>query len=312
MIKTSLFAAAGWLVLGLAPAAHADDRVRLVGGCPAIAERPDCPGVPPPPPAADYPRGAQPGQCFAQVRTPPVFETYQEQIVVSPGRVESRQTPAQYEWAERRVLVSPGREVRRWVPATYRSVTDTVVVSPATTRVEHIEPVFDTVYDQVMVRPPHAEWRRTFVGPDGVLPPGAEVQPTGEVVCLVEVPAEYATVPRRVLREPGRTVETPIPAVTQTVTREVIDQPAHEVVEHVPPVFGVEKFRRLIAPARTDTVRIPPVFAQHTRQRQVSEGRLEWRQVDCDTKGAPVPPPYPPPPYPPPPYPPPPYPPPAN
>ena len=154
MIKTSLFAAAGWLLVGLAPAAHADDRVRLVGGCPAIAERPDCPGVPPPPPAADYPHGAQPGQCFAQVRTPPVFETYQEQIVVSPGRVESRQTPAQYEWAERRVLVSPGREVRRWVPATYRSVTDTVVVSPATTRVEHIEPVFDTVYDQVMVRPP--------------------------------------------------------------------------------------------------------------------------------------------------------------
>ncbi len=289
MTKACLFAAAGWLVLGLAPAAHASDKVHLVGGCPAIAERPDCPGVPAP--APDYPPNAQPGQCFARVRTPPVFETYQEQIVVSPGRVETRHAPAQYEWGERRVLVSPGREVRRTVPATYRSVTETVVISPATTRVERIEPVFDTVTEQQLVRPAHTEWRRTYVGPDGVLPPGAQVQPTGEVVCLVEVPAQYATVQRKVMREPGRTVETPVPAVTQTVTRQVIDQPAHEVVERSPPVYGVERFRRLVAPAHTETVHVPPVFAQHTRQRQVSAGGLEWRQVDCDSKGAPVPPP---------------------
>ena len=287
MTKACLFAAAGWLVLGLTPAARADDRVRLVGGCPTIAQRPDCPGVPAPTP--DYPQGAQPGQCFARVRTPPVFEAYQEQIVVSPGRVETRHVPAQYEWGERHVLVSPGHEVRRIDPATYRSVTETVVVSPATTRVERIEPVFDTVSEQQLVRPAHTEWRRTFVGPDGVLPPGAQVQPTGEVVCLVEVPAQYATVQRQVMREPGRTVETPIPAVTQTVTRQVIDQPAHEVVEHSAPVWGMERFRRLVAPARTETVRVPAQFAQHTRQRQVSAGGLEWRQVDCDPKGAPAP-----------------------
>ena len=286
MIKACLFAAAGWLALGAAPAAHADDRVRLVGGCPAIAERPDCPGVPAR--AQDYPANAEPGQCFARVRTPPRFETYQEQVVVAAGRVETRHVPAQYEWGERRVVVSPGRDVRRMIPATYRSVTETVVVSPATTRVERIEPVFDTVSEQQLMRPAHTEWRRTYVGPDGVLPPGAQVQPTGEVVCLVEVPAQYATVQHKVLREPGRTVETPIPAVTQTLTRQVIDQPAHEVVERAPPVYGVERFRRLVSPARTETVHVPAVFTSHTKQRQVSAGGLEWRQVDCDSKGAPV------------------------
>jgi hypothetical protein len=289
MTKACLFAAAGWLMLGLAPAAHASDKVRLVGGCPAIAERPDCPGLPAQ--APDYPPNARPGQCFAKVRTPPVFETYQEQIVVSPDRVETHHIPAQYEWGERRVLVSPGRERRRVVPATYRSVTETVVVSPATTRVERIAPVFDTVTEQQMVRPAHTEWRRTYVGPDGVLPPGAQVEPTGEVVCLVEVPARYAEVQRKVLREPGRTVEIPVPAVTQTVTRRVIDQPEHEVIERTPPVYGVERFRRLVSPARTETVRIPAVFASHTKQRQVSAGGLEWRQVDCDSKGAPLAPP---------------------
>lgn len=286
MSKVCFFAVAGLLAAGLAPAAHADDKVRLVGGCPAIAERADCPGAPPPP--QDYPRDAHAGQCFAQVRTAPVFESYQEQIVVSPGRVEKRHVPARYEWSERRVLVSPERTVRHLIRATYRSVTETVVVSPATTHIETIAPVYDTVSEKVMVHPAHTEWRRTYVGPDGVLPPGAYVRPTGEVVCLIEVPAEYAKVQRQVLREPGRTIETPVPAVTQLVTRQVIDQPAHEVVEQVPAVYGAEKFRRLVAGARTETVHVPPTFASHTKQRQVSEGGLEWRLVDCDTKGAPV------------------------
>jgi hypothetical protein len=127
------------------------------------------------------------------------------------------------------------------------------------------------------------------VGPDGVLPLGAHIQPTGEVVCLVEVPAEYATVQRQVLREPARTVQTPVPAVTQTVTRAVIDQPAHEVVDHVPAVYGTEKFRRLVSGPRIETVHVPPQFALHTKQREVSAGGLQWRLVDCDTHGPPTP-----------------------
>jgi hypothetical protein len=290
MSKVCFFAVAGLIAAGISPPAHAGDTVRLVGGCPSIAQRPDCPGAPAPPLSQDYPQGAAPGQCFAQVRTAPTFESYTEQVVVSPGHVERRHVPAQYAWTEHQVLLSPGHDVRRMVPATYRSVTETVVISPATTRVETIAPVYDTVSEQVMTRPAHTEWRRTFVGPDGVLPPGAHVWPTGEVVCLVEVPAQYGAVQRQVLREPGRTVETQVPAVTQTVTRQVIDRPAYEVVDHVPPVYGSEKVRRLVAPARTVTFRVAPVFALHEKQREVSAGGLEWRRVDCSVKDTPPPP----------------------
>ena len=88
MTKVFLFFAASALALAVAPASHADDRVRLAGGCPSIADRPDCPGAPvgPPPPPGGYPVGAQPGQCFAQVRVPPTYESYTEQVVVAPPR----------------------------------------------------------------------------------------------------------------------------------------------------------------------------------------------------------------------------------
>ena len=293
MIKVVLFAATGLFIVSAAPEGHAGDKVRLVGGCPSIADRPDCPSAPPPgppPPPGGYPVGAQPGQCFAQVRTPPLFESYTEQTVVSAGRVERHFAPAQYEWSERQVLIRPERAIRHVIPATYRTVTETVVIQPASVRVEHSPPVYDTVADRVLVHAAHTEWRRTFVGPNGVLPPGARVEPTGEVVCLVEVPAEYATVQRQVLRDPGHEVQIPVPAVTREVSRQVIDQPEHVDYERIPAEYGAEKVRRLARPAHTETVRVPPVFSSQVKQRLVSPGGLEWRQVDCDSKGAPPPP----------------------
>jgi hypothetical protein len=242
-----------------------------------------CPPMPRP---HGYPRGAHPGQCFARVRTAPTYQSYVERVLVTPARHERRLVPAVYDWAERQVLAEPARVERRVIPATYRSVTETEVATPATVRVERIDPIYDTVSDQVMTRPAHTEWRRTFVGPDGLPPPDARVEATGEVVCLVEVPAEYKTVQRQVLKAPGRTVETPIPAVTRTVTRQVIDQPEQVAEIQVPAVYRTERYRRLVTPAHCECTEIPAVYATRIRQRMVSPGRLEWRLSNCAAPGA--------------------------
>ncbi len=284
MTKLMIFAAASLLALGAAPASRAEEKLTLLGGCPDVLQKPDCPAahregssIP-----SDFPPDAHPGQCFAQVRTRPTYETYSERYEVSPGRRERRVIPAVYEWSERQVLVEPARTERRVIPATFRAVTETVVVSPATVRTERSEPVFETVTERVIARPAHAEWRRTFVGPGGFLPEGARVQPTGEVVCLVEVPAEYATVERRVMRDPGRTVEIPVPAVTRPVTRQVIDQPERIEDLTIPAVYRTERFRRLVSAERVDYIDVPPVYGMREARREISPGVFEWRQVSCD------------------------------
>ena len=178
MTKAFLFAVASLATLAVAPSVRAEDApLRLVGGCPAIEGLPACPSRHETPP----PQDAHPGECYAQVATPPVVETFSQQVLVSPGRVERREIAPRYEWTERRVLVEPARVERHTIPATWRTVTETVVVSAATVRVERSEPVYETVTEQVMVHPVRTEWRRTFVGPDGVMPQGARVQPTGGV-----------------------------------------------------------------------------------------------------------------------------------
>jgi hypothetical protein len=229
----------------------------------------------------DYPRVAHPGQCFARVRTAPVYQSYSERVLVSPARHDRRLIPAAYDWAERQVLAEPASTERHVIPATYRSITETEVVTAASVRVERIDAVYDIVPEQVMTRPAHTEWRRTFVGPDGVMPTDAQVEPTGEVVCLIEIPAEYATVPRRVLREPARTIETAIPAVTRTVTRQVIDQAEQVTETQIPAVYRTERYQRLVEPAHYEGVDVPAVYATQVKQRMVSPGRLEWRASGC-------------------------------
>jgi len=232
----------------------------------------------------DVPPAAHPGQCFARVRTAPTYETYSERVVVTPGHREQRTVPAIYDWAERQVLVAPARMEHRVIPATWRSVTETVVIAPATTRLEHTEAVYETVTEHVISRPAHSEWRRTFVGPNGAIPEGAEVQPTGEMICLIEIPAEYSTVERRVLREPGRDVEVHVPAVTREVARQVVDRPERVEDIPVPAVYRTEKYRRLVTEARTEWIDTPPVYGTRDARRQTSAGRLEWREVKCDPK----------------------------
>jgi len=282
--RTLLFLAASLAALAGASSAFAQDgepdMSPALSGGPLPVDAIHCPA--PQNITVDVPPAAHPGQCFARVRIAPTYETYSERVLVTPGRREQRAIPAVYDWAERKVMVEPARVEHRVIPATYRTVTEMVVVSPATTHIEHTEAVYETVTEQVVSRPAHAEWRRTFVGPNGVIPEGAEVEPTGEMICLIQIPAEYRTVERRVLREPGHDVEVPVQAVTREVTRQVIDRPERVEDIPVPAVYRTEKYRRVVTEERTEWIDIAPVYSTREARRQTSAGRLEWREVKCD------------------------------
>jgi len=282
--RSLLFIAASLVALTGAASAFAQDQgpdmSPALSGGPLPVDAIHCPA--PQNITVDVPPAAHPGQCFARVRVAPTYETYSERVLVTAGRREQRTVPAVYDWAERQVMVEPARVEHRVIPATYRTVTETIVVRSQTVRVEHTEAVYETVTEQVVSRPAHSEWRRTFVGPNGVIPEGAEVEATGEMICLIQLPAEYSTVQRRVLREPGHDVEIPVPAVTREVTRQVIDRPERVEDIPVPAVYRTEKYRRVMTEERTEWIDIPPVYSTREGRRQTSAGRLEWREVKCD------------------------------
>ncbi len=274
----------------------------------------------------DYPPNAAPGQCFTKVLVPEITEALTEHVVVSPEKTEIKVIPGVTHVEEKSVLVKEESVELIAVSATYRTVTETVVVKPGYTRTETIPATYETISEQVKVKDGYTAWRpgATVAGyapgaansygaaptsrPAGTYGSGViehnptyggmttKVLPTGEVLCLVEVPPEYKTITKQVLKTPARTVDIPVPPETRIITRQVVDQPAHTERRVIPAVYETVKIT-VRGPDTTQPYTIPAVYNDYTKIKVVTPSRFEWKQVDCRTDvvhaayGAPPPPP---------------------
>jgi hypothetical protein len=228
----------------------------------------------------ELPPNAVPGHCYQHVTTQPVTETYQEEVIDVPEHTATRVTEAVYGEKERSILVSPGRVEHIHHASTWRTVTETEVIRPERICTEVIPAQYDVVRERVLVREARTEWRRGPRGP--VSDPDMPRNPSYlDVLCLVEIPAEYRWETEHVLREPERVVHTTIPAETRTRTHQVIDQAAWDEERQIGPVYEVVKDKVILQPERTETYTVKAITHMATRTRTVTPGRLEWREVEC-------------------------------
>lgn len=226
---------------------------------------------------------------------PAVFETVEEQIEIKQASVEIVDVPAVYRTESESVLVEPARSI--WercglvgsldsstgeimclnqVPERYETLTKTVLDTPATTQTVNVPAEYQTVQVQRLVKPSE-ETRETVPAQyESIskrvktqepqffwLAKDAEVEdtatPTGRVVCLDVLPAQFTSIERLEINELASTVTEEIPAEYESIAAQQLITPASE--------------RRIIIPARTRTV---------SSREQIAPSRLEWRQVLCE------------------------------
>jgi hypothetical protein len=229
---------------------------------------------------AQEPPVARPGQCFARVSIPAVYETYTEETVVQPAYTGTRTVPPRYEMVDVQVLVSGPRTEQVVIPAVYRTVNETVMVEPERQEPVTIPARWQAYTERVMVRPAYVTWKPGT----GVF--GRSGAGNGELLCRVEVPAEYAQVQRRRMVSPERVEMRTIPAVMRAQTRQELMTPARVEERPVAAVYRTVKERRVIEPAREEAVPVPAVMRKETLRRVVSPARTEWREVLCDTNAS--------------------------
>ena len=262
---------------------------------------------------------AEVGACFHEHYQAPKFETKTE-----------------------RVLVSQASEKVTVVPAEYGMVDERVLVQPASKELVEIPAVYEVIEEEVLIEPAKSEWktgRGLIEKIDGS---------TGEIMCLVEVPAKYKTVKKRIVKAPASTkvveieakyemvqvrkllnkskeVREAIPeqyaevekqvqiageayiwhpvqtqgdfgpktnnvickknvaAVNKTVTRKIVKTAATFQKVEVPAKYENRKVRTLISNASEKRVKIPEETASVTKRVKVSNARLEWQSVLCET-----------------------------
>ncbi len=240
--------------------------------------------------AAGYPVDADAGQCFARILVPEMTQVVTESVVDTPERSEIKVIPATYDLVEETVLIREESIEYSVVPATYQTVTEQVLIEEEKREVVVIPAQFEEYEEQVLVRAAYTTWKPgegLFGRADAVGGDGVTALPTGEILCKVEVPAQYRTVTRTRMVSPERTEETVIPARYETITKEVIANPPEVVERVIPAQYETIKVRRMVTAPREETIVVPASMRTVERTQVVGGGQLEWREVLCDTNATP-------------------------
>ena len=171
--------------------------------------------------------GAQVGMCFHEHYVPATYKTVTEQVLSRAASEEVSVIPAQYEWAE-----------------------ETVLVKEASTRLVTVPAKYGTEEEQIIDKPAHTIWKK------GTGPIQKIDETTGEIMCLVEVPATYKTVKRTVLLEPARTETVEVPAEYKTV-----------------------RVRKLVAAAREERTPVPEQYRSVERRVVDQAAGFVWHEI---------------------------------
>jgi len=139
------------------------------------------------------------GSCFREFYTEAEYKTESKRVVTREASEKIVVVPAQYESAEERVIVKEAYTRTVDIPATYRSESESVLVEPA-----------------------RSVWKK------GRGPVEKIDNTTGEIMCLVEIPARYETLTKTVLDKPATTKTVDVPAVYKTVKVQRLVKPASE------------------------------------------------------------------------------------
>ncbi|HTI66206.1 MAG TPA: peptidoglycan-binding domain-containing protein [Caulobacteraceae bacterium] len=234
------------------------------------------------------PPNARPGECFGRVILPPVYGDAAQRVLEQPAWTETVRGRPIVDKVVRKVLVRPAQTVRVRTRPVYRNEVSWVE-RPGRLRTVREPDRYRIVRDKVLVEPGHAEWRPSSAPLAYGESAGQTVlQPTGEVMCRVWVPARYAYSSRKVLVERGRAYQVRGPASRKKVVRRVLVRDGGWTERTVAAVYRNEIVRREVREGRSQVISHPAVYSSVHRQVLVRAESPGWARVVCGGAIAPA------------------------
>jgi hypothetical protein len=233
------------------------------------------------------PPNAKPGDCYVQAVVPAQYEAVKERVLKKAAATKIEVVPAQFQEVEEQVMVRPATKRLEVVPPTFEDVEERILVRAASKRLESVSATYKTETERILVRASYTVWKRS-----SELTPAERSQQNvdltaGDILCLVEVPAEYATITRQVIDTPAATREVEIPAEWATVKKTVIKAPETTREVEVPAEFRTVRVAKVTAAAREVTTEIPAEWEEVTKQVIKTPATTEWREILCETNATP-------------------------
>lgn len=223
------------------------------------------------------PPNAKTGECYARVLTPAVYRTESTEMLKKAAGYRIEVSHPSYEWVTEEVLVKEASEVAEIVPAKYEWKVVRILVTEAHEHLKTIAEVYETKTEEVLVKPAYTTWKK------GRGPVEKISNSTGEIMCLVEIPAVYKTISSRVIVTPARIETEQHDAVYKDIKKRVMVEGPRMVTKTIPAVYKTIKVRKVAQPAQENRIEIPAIYQTVTNKVRVSESVLEWRSILCET-----------------------------
>jgi len=165
-------------------------------------------------------------ECFREYFIAAKFEQTQKEVLVKEESEEIKIAAAQFEEVEEIVTIKQASKKKIYKPAEYEIIEEKIEIEPA-----------------------KAVWKK------GVGPISKIDNSTGEIMCLIQVPAKYKIVKKTVLKS----------------------EPAVDLVE-VPAETKALKVSKLVSDATVDKVKIPAEYKKVTITKKISDPLFIWRK----------------------------------
>jgi len=227
------------------------------------------------------PPEAKPGECYARVYIPGTEKRVANKILVKEATEQLEVVPAVYKSATETVVIETATEELEIIPAIYKTEKKTVVIEPEREVQEVVDAIYEEVDEKVKIREAYTTWKK------GEGPIQRYDEATGEIMCLVTIPAEYESIKKRVVKIPPRTVTRRIPAVTETVDVKVMVEPPRTRTIKIPAKTRSVQVRQLVTPAAVRKIEIPAQFETVYETQKNSAGGVQWRPILCNTNATP-------------------------
>jgi len=223
------------------------------------------------------PPNAKAGECYAKVLIPAVYKTKEEQKLLAPKIENISVTPPTFKTVKYRILQKAQSYKYVVKPATYKCVLNKVMVKPEEVSYKVIPATYKKVQEKVMVSPAHKMWKK------GTGPITKLNNDTGEIMCLVEVPAKYKTITKTVVDQPARTEKVVKPAVYKYIRARVVDKPATTEKVVIPATYKVITVKELETPAAINKTEKPEKYQTVEKRYLVKPEELKWERILCKT-----------------------------
>lgn len=240
-------------------------------------------------------------EIVKQIPVPATYKMVEEKVLVRPETVRREPIAPTFKIVEERILVKEASTAIKAIPATFKTVVKRTVSREASKRLIPYPAEFETTTERVQVSEAYKIWKRGRawigqaidvrplqgfkVGADGRVD-GNEVAEgwsvadnrnlEDDVMCLVEIPAQFETITKQVLKTPAGVREEVIPEEYCQCKTTVVDQPARTETVEIPAQYRTIKRQVVDKPAGMREV---PVEAQfETIKRRVIDTPASFRE----------------------------------